>query len=85
MRGKCSAVGLSVLVAGGLLVTAATAGATVTATTDPNALASAMASGGVALGAASFQEAIPAGKNPAGVADSALAPFPLDGPSYAVL
>ena len=32
MRGKCSAMGLSVLVASGLLVTAATAGATVTST-----------------------------------------------------
>jgi hypothetical protein len=85
MRGKCSSMMLAVLVAVGLLATAASAGATITPTTDANAVAAAMASGGVALGSASFQEAIPTGANPAAVADSPLAPFPVDGATYAVL
>jgi hypothetical protein len=86
MRGDRRARALAVLVTAGLLLLAAAtpAGATISASRDPNAIAAAMASG-VTLGSASFVEITPTPSNPAGVGDSALAPFPSDGATYAVL
>ena len=84
MRGKRSSWMPAVLVATGLLVTAASAGATVTPSRDANAVAAAIPAAGMSIGAASFLS-IPPGGNPAGVGDTPIAPFPADGPTYAVL
>ena len=83
MRGKCSSMWLGVLVAIGLLATAASAGATITPTSDAGAVAGAMTAG-VSLGAASFASLPPTG-TPAGVGDTPIGPYPADGPTYAVL
>ena len=47
-------------------------------------MAGAIPAAGMSIGAASFL-AIPPIGNPAGVSDSPIAPFPADGPTYAVL
>jgi hypothetical protein len=91
MRGKRTAMRLAVLVAIGLLATAASAGATITPTRDPGAVAGAMAAGGVVVTGASFvsipppASSPPPESNPAGVGDTPIAPFPADGSNYAVL
>jgi hypothetical protein len=84
MRGKCSSMKLAVLVAIGLLATAASAGAAITPTRDAAAVAAAMPAAGMAIGGASFVSIPPTG-NPAGVGDTAIGPYPADGPTYAVL
>jgi hypothetical protein len=84
MRGKSSSMALAMLVGAGLLAAASSAGATVTPTRDANTVASAIPAAGMSIGGASFL-AIPPTGNPAGVSDSAIAPFPADGPTYAVL
>ena len=84
MRGNSSSWTLAVLVAAGLLVAAGSAGAAVTPSRDANAVAAAIPAAGMSIGAASFL-AIPPNGNPAGVSDSPIAPFPADGPTYAVL
>jgi hypothetical protein len=84
MRGKCRSLAPAVLVAVGLLAIAASAGATVTPSRDANAVAAAIPAAGMSIGAASFL-AIPPTGNPTGVSDSPIAPFPADGPTYAVL
>ena len=84
MRGSSSSWTLAVLVAAGLLVAAGSAGAAVTPSRDANAVAAAIPAAGMSIGAASFL-AIPPSGNPAGVSDSPIAPFPADGPTYAVL
>ena len=84
MRGSSSSWTLAVLVAAGLLVAAGSAGAAVTPSRDANAVAAAIPAAGMSIGAASFL-AIPPNGNPAGVSDSPIAPFPVDGGNYAVL
>ena len=84
MRGKCSSMVLAVLVAIGLLAVAASAGAAITPTRDAAAVAAALPAADMAIGGASFVSIPPTG-NPAGVGDSAIAPYPADGPTYAVL
>ena len=84
MSGKSSSWVPAALVAAGLLVTAASAGAAVTPSRDANAVAAAIPAAGMSIGAASFLS-IPPGGNPAGVSDTPIAPFPADGPTYAVL
>ena len=84
MRGNSSSWMPAALVAAGLLVTAASAGAAVTPSRDANAVAAAIPAAGMSIGAASFLS-IPPNGNPAGVSDSPIAPFPADGPGYAVL
>jgi hypothetical protein len=84
MRGKRSSMMLAVLVAIGMLAVAASAGATITPTSDPAAVAGAMPAAGVSIGAASFVSVPPTG-TPAGVGDTPIAPYPADGPTYAVL
>ena len=84
MRGNSSSWTLAVLVAAGLLVAAGSAGAAVTPSRDANAVAAAIPAAGMSIGAASFL-AIPPNGNPAGVSDSPIAPFPVDGATYAVL
>jgi hypothetical protein len=84
MRGKSSSMALAVLVASGLLAAASSAGATVTPSRDASAVAAAIPAAGMSIGGASFL-AIPPTGNPAGVSDSPIAPFPADGPTYAVL
>jgi hypothetical protein len=64
------------------LAVPATAHATITPSRDATALAGAIADGGVA--GAAFTE-IPPGGNPAAIADTPLAGFPLQGASYAIL
>ena len=84
MRGKRTAMWLAVLVAIALLATAASAGATITPTRDAATVAAAMPAAGMAIGGATFVS-IPPNDNPAGVGDTAIAPYPADGPTYAVL
>ena len=84
MRGNFRSVTVAVLVACGLLVVAASSGAAVTPSRDADAVAGAIPAAGMSIGAASFL-AIPPTGNPAGVSDSPIAPFPADGPTYAVL
>jgi hypothetical protein len=84
MRGKCSSMKLAVLIAVGLLATAASAGAAITPTRDAAAVAAAMPAAGMAIGGASFVSIPPTG-NPAGVGDTVIGPYPADGPTYAVL
>src|SRR4051812_24916408 len=84
MRGSFRSSAVAVLVACGLLVAAATAAATVTPSRDANAVAAAIPAAGMSIGAASFLAIPPAG-NPTGVSDTPIAPFPADGPTYAVL
>ena len=84
MRGSSSSWTLAVLVAAGLLVAAGSAGAAVTPSRDANAVAAAIPAASMSIGAASFL-AIPPNGNPAGVSDSPIAPFPVDGGNYAVL
>jgi hypothetical protein len=84
MRGSFRSTAVAVLFACGLLVVAATAGAAVTPTRDANAVAAAIPAAGMSIGAASFLAIPPAG-NPTGVSDTPIAPFPADGPTYAVL
>ena len=84
MRGSFRSMTVAVLVAFGLLVVAASSGAAVTPSRDADAVAAAIPAAGMSIGAASFL-AIPPTGNPAGVSDSPIAPFPADGPTYAVL
>ena len=84
MRGNFRSVTVAVLVACGLMVAAASSGAAVTPSRDADAVAGAIPAAGMSIGAASFL-AIPPTGNPAGVSDSPIAPFPADGPTYAVL
>ena len=84
MRGNFRSMTVAVLVACGLLVVAASSGAAVTPSRDADAVAGAIPAAGMSIGAASFL-AIPPTGNPAGVSDSPIAPFPADGPTYAVL
>jgi hypothetical protein len=83
MRGKCSALGLSVLVAGGLLATAATAGATVNPSNDAPALAAAM-DVPVGTAAATLPTSPPTG-TPLGIGTTPVGPFPRVGGTFAVL
>src|SRR4051812_36276407 len=84
MRGSFRSSAVAVLVACGLLVAAATAGATGTPSRDANPVAAAIRAAGMSIGAASSLAIPPAG-NPTGVSDTPIAPFPADGPTYAVL
>jgi hypothetical protein len=84
MRGSFRSTAVAVLAACGLLVVAGSAGATVTPSRDANAVAAAIPAAGMSIGAASFLAIPPAG-NPTGVSDTPIAPFPADGPTYAVL
>src|SRR3954447_27003337 len=84
MRGSFRSSAVAVLVACGLLVVAAKAGAAVTPSRDANAVAAAIPAAGMSIGAASFLAIPPAG-NPTGVSDTPVAPFPAEGPTYAVL
>src|SRR3954464_6237041 len=96
MRGSFRSSAVAVLVACGLLVAATTAGATGTPSRDANAVAAAIPAArmshrapaipaaGMSIGPASFLAIPPAG-NPTGVSDTPIAPFPADGPTYAVL
>src|SRR5258705_13833762 len=82
MRGKRSGLTLAVLVAIGLIATAATAGATVMPTRDAPTLAGAM---DFATGAATLPTIPPTPSNPLGVGTTPVAPFPRTGPTFAVL
>ena len=84
MRGNFRPMTVAVLAACGLMVAAASSGAAVTPSRDADAVAGAIPAAGMSIGAASFL-AIPPTGNPAGVSDSPIAPFPADGPTYAVL
>src|SRR4051812_37333783 len=84
MRGNFRSTTVAVLAAGGLLVVAASSGAAVTRSRDATAVAAAIPAAGMSIGAASFLAIPPAG-NPTGVSDTPIAPFPADGPTYAVL
>ncbi len=84
MRGNFRSTAVAVLAAAGLLVVAASSGAAVTPSRDANAVAAAIPAAGVSIGSASFL-AIPPMGNPAAVSDTPIAPFPADGPAYAVL
>jgi len=84
MRGTFRSTTVAVLVACGLLVVAASSGAAVAPSRDANAVAAAIPAAGMTIGAASFLAIPPAG-NPTGVSDTPIAPFPADGPTYAVL
>jgi hypothetical protein len=87
MRGKCSATTLALLIAIGLLATAAPAGAVITAqphnATGAAAAANALASTGFTPGTAAFVDTplnnTPIGGNPVGVSTSQLSPFPRGG------
>jgi hypothetical protein len=84
MRGNLRPMTVAALVACGLLVVAASSGAAVTPSRDADAVAAAIPAAGMSIGAASFLAIAPTG-NPTGVSDTPIAPFPADGPSYAVL
>jgi hypothetical protein len=84
MRGNFRSMTVAVLVAAGLLGSAASSSAAVTPSRDANALAAAIPVAGMSIGGASFL-AIPPTGNPTGVSDTPVAPFPADGPTYAVL
>jgi hypothetical protein len=84
MRGNFRSMTAAVLVAAGLLVIAASSGAAVTPSRDANAVAAAIPAAGMSIGGASFL-AIPPTGNPTAVSDTPVAPFPADGPTYAVL
>jgi len=84
MRGKRSAMTLAVLVAIGLLATAASAGATITPERDAGDAATA-AFGTFTPGAGIAYNPIPATGNPVGVADSVIFPFPRVGTTFLVL
>jgi Ca2+-binding RTX toxin-like protein len=63
----------------------ATAGATITPTRDATAVAAAIATDATGVITGAQFSPIPPNGNPAAVADSELARFPLDGPSYGIL
>jgi hypothetical protein len=84
MRGKCSSIMLAVLVAIGLLATAATAGATVTPESNAPALAAAMDVLPADAAAASLPTSPPMG-TPLGIGRTAVGPFPRAGGTFAVL
>jgi hypothetical protein len=85
MRGKRSALTLAVLVAIGLLATAASAGATITPDRDPATAIAAAADPRLVLGTVPPFPNIPPNGNPVGVGTGSVLPFPITPPSYLVL